>query len=136
MKDIHARAPVDSTAARVTSGGVHYVPKRNAASMSSDVPLPVRVLDASILKNPAFPRELVGAKVGQLTVLGLSVKSDRWVCRCSCGYYVERKAKALRNPHHAASSRCDRCDHVQKLKDRATFIATGSYPDRGTEQTA
>lgn len=118
MKDIHARKPVDQTAARVTSSGEHYepdVPKSNA--YDSDLPIAIA---------PCHPRadNLIGRRVGRLTVIGYhgprlngkgEVISHRWVMRCDCGMWTVRRARAIKNPK-CAEDCCDKCSYVRSVK--------------------
>jgi hypothetical protein len=62
--------------------------------------------------------KLAGRRFGRFIVLGLSVEfRGRWVCRCDCGNYEFRTAKAIRNP----ANHIDRCHPCRK----AYFIMHG-----------
>lgn len=118
MKDIHARKPIDRSAARVTAIGEHYepnVPRANA--YDSDLPIAI---------SPRHPRadNLEGRRIGRLTVIGYhGYKSNskgeiihhRWVVRCDCGTWTVRKARAIKNPKSAEDC-CDKCSHFRSVK--------------------
>lgn len=62
-----------------------------------------------IKKIPYNGLNLVGCKVGRLTVIGMARESKgRWVVRCACGDYEIRTAKAIRNPENKGD-RCSVC---------------------------
>ena len=123
IKDIHARVPVNSTAANVVKPSherdrLHV--DRETTDIRSAVPLPTRSLDG-ILGQPNFI-DLTGRKIGKLTVIGLStlkatkVGGSRWVCRCVCGYYVHRTARVIKSETEYADQACKVCYYVQHLK--------------------
>lgn len=57
--------------------------------------------------------ELVGIKVGKLTVLGLSTeRNSSWVVKCDCGKYTFRTARTIRKRN--SDSACDDCDRQNK----------------------
>lgn len=118
-KDMHARIPADATAARVMQRGVSYVAERaEAAGVCSDLPLPIRA------SGFQCNEDLTGRAWGRMVVLGLARdRRERWVCRCVCGHYVYRKARTIKkaDPDEA----CHACQHVDQLKRKSTWIATG-----------
>lgn len=122
--------PVNATASRVMSRGEHFEYRPHADSSDSDLPLPTRQLTDELRANPAF-RDLTGLAVGRLKVIGLSEKPKRWVCRCSCGRYVLRKAVALISGT-AASAPCDQCYLLAISKKRDLVRRTGKI--RSTEE--
>lgn len=76
--------------------------------------------------------DLTGMTVGNLTVMGLwrdqqdGKNGLLWVCRCVCGWYVTRKAKAIRNPKNAGDC-CERCRQVVFLKRQSLLRDLGFY---------
>lgn len=108
---LHA-APVDRAAARVISKGVQYQP---AARMDCDSDLPLPIIKLTV-KNTNFV-DLTGQRVGRLLVLGISAASlgSRWVCRCDCGHYTIRTARAIKSAENA-QDRCSHCKHLAFLK--------------------
>ena len=122
--DIHSRAPVDRVAARVVfhAGGKYESSKRYVGLPESFVPFPMKPV-------PKNAPALVGRRFGRLTVKGLSLcGSGRWVCRCLCGTYVMRKAKAITNPENWGD-RCSECQHLAYLKREELWRRTGRDVD-------
>lgn len=110
--------PLNTDAAKARDGGgVHWTPELRQApgKVRSHAPLPMRPPP----KAPSCPN-LVGLKVGKLTVIGMAAKrtSDgaAWVVRCVCGYYETRKARVLRRPDYVAEAMCDECRYLSELK--------------------
>jgi hypothetical protein len=122
--------PVNSTAGRVMARGTHFEYKANENSSDSDLPLPTREIDEAVASNPSFVN-LSGMVIGRLKVVGLSTKKRRWVCRCSCGRYVLRKALALTSGS-AASAPCDQCYLLALAKKHDLLRRTGKI--RNTEE--
>ena len=125
MKDIHARTPVDRVAARVVQPGEPYTPDKKVAQTLSDTPLPMRPF-----RRTGSNVNLTGRRAGRLTAVGVSSRRKAngtaiWVCRCDCGRYVERRAKALTNPKNDVDA-CDLCRHAAYLK-RTSFYRTAGY---------
>jgi hypothetical protein len=132
------RRPIDRNAARVLQRGAQYNSEefRNRSEQLSHTPLPLR---------PAVERgsgdDLTGRILGRLTVVGLSARRstkkraagqrDRWVCRCVCGRYCERRAKVIMDEAQADRSQCDECNHSRKLRERGT----GYWGDGAPVQT-
>jgi hypothetical protein len=110
--------------------GIHFEYKANENSADSDLPLPLREIDDCIKENPSFT-DLTGMVVGRLKVVGLSVKNRRWVCRCSCGRYVLRKALAL-TTGTAGGAPCDQCYLLALAKKHDLQRRTGKI--RNTEE--
>lgn len=79
-------------------------------------PLPeVVAIDYSHRANPEFV-DFTGMRFKDITVVGLigrcSGTSAGWLCRCTCGNYLTRKAKALKLMAKNANSPlycCDEC---------------------------
>lgn len=124
MKDLHRRVPVDRTAARVVQPGEAYVPAVKLGTYD------VRDIPPGVRPVPVNGVDLTGLACGTLTVIGLAAAlKGRWVCRCACGRYVVRTAKALRNPENVAQDACPYCLHVRRLRRHSTFQQTGSWPE-------
>ncbi len=125
FRDVEDRKPDDRSEMRtspVVGGTIHIVAvDKPAAVVTSPGPqewpskeLEERFVVPGRLRNvpPDMPN-LTGLKVGRLTVVGLSARlgvTPVWMCRCSCGYYVRRRTKALRN---ATSDACRLCSKVR-----------------------
>lgn len=118
MEEIARRRPVDATAARVTQPGPRGLEIGKRGELCSPTPFPMRPV-------PTQTPDLTGRRCGQLTVVGLAVQQggsgtsgvrSRWVCRCVCGYYAMRKARAITNPDNQVHERCERCRQVANLQ--------------------
>jgi hypothetical protein len=116
-----ASAPLNSTAGRVASGGVHYEPEFKALGREWDAPPRIIRPSKTHLNNPDFT-DFTGKKWGRLTALGMLAEGSGhaaiWVCRCSCGKYVGRRAKAAKNA--APEDRCQSCQHTAMLIQSAS----------------
>lgn len=112
---IAASRPVNQSAARaVSQKGIHYQFKPSTARLHSPDVLPV-----ASTGNPN-DLDLIGVRFGRLTVIGRAAlqnpkKRATYVCRCVCGAYEHRKAKAIQNPLNA-EDRCSSCQHLLKLQ--------------------
>jgi hypothetical protein len=133
MKDIATRRPADKTAARVVSAGPKgYESAKRIVQTCSPTPPQMRDL-------PAGYPDLRGVTHGHLTVVGLSVRkkgdgTGLWVCRCTCGYFVERRTAVLRRAcaiTDRGADRCDRCRQVAYLRRASTRQQLGYHPDEG-----
>jgi hypothetical protein len=130
MKEIARRRPIDRTAARVTSAGPKgYESSKQILQVCSPTALPLRPFPR---RAPSSCRNLAGIVRGRLTVIGLWAENPShhalWVCRCVCGYYVTRRARALTNPRND-KDRCDRCRELVYLRRTSQYIATGQNFD-------
>lgn len=72
---------------------------------------------------PAALRSLLGKKIGRLTVVGClgrlnPKKKAVWLCRCVCGDYTTRGAKAIK-AHSNQNDMCEHCWYLEKVKLRA-----------------
>lgn len=119
MKNLSDYAlPVNATAARVVARGEAYESKKKV--LVTESPFPMRTRPP--LKNSI---DLTGIRQGRLVVVGLSEdKRGVWVCRCDCGVYCHRKAKAIRNPRNHVD-RCEECRHLAHLKRNDHYRRTG-----------
>lgn len=125
MTDFHriiTSVPANAQAARQMGRGVEWTPQRNFNDVLGLAPPEMRgeAFFREQRNNPAW-KDLRGQKVGRLTVIGLTVKkysdgSPRWVCRCACGFYVERKGKTIVKK---LNDRCAQCNYVQYLRTGA-----------------
>jgi hypothetical protein len=112
--------PVDGTAARVVAQGPKgYDSGKKILQALSPTPFATIPLPA----NAPSLVDLTGWRRGKLTVIGFHGKK-RWVCRCVCGYYTLRSARALKNEHNIQDM-CDRCRQVTYLRYRSYFEQTG-----------
>lgn len=122
MKDIHARAPIDSTAARVTSQAPDYQLTEMKTESSWDSELPIAVSSL-----PRFVDDLTGCKLGRLIAIGYhstrrsgqkkKLVHHKWVMRCACGRYTVRTDKAIKaqsDPDHC----CGHCNYMSIVKKR------------------
>lgn len=89
--------------------------------------------------NPEF-QDLTGREFGRLRVIGIfdSIGSPKknaglWVCRCVCGRFETRKAKAVRNPRNA-EDRCQECHQVKYLQDIERKKAIGKIKPVSVEE--
>lgn len=97
-----ASTPLNGTAGRVTSKGVHFEPRTAIPNeVTWDAPPPLARITPTMSRNASFV-DLTGRSVGRLTVLGLTTDGHKearggvWACRCVCGKYVGRRAKSLK----------------------------------------
>lgn len=119
LSEIVKRAPVDRTAASVSSRSLEtaFEPKIADSERFSPTPLLVR-------RNPTFSKkdhDLTGRTFGRFTVAGLSVEGKtsrgygRWVVRCICGWYCVRSTQTLKN-HDSESLMCPRYLRIEKMR--------------------
>lgn len=128
MKDLHARKPVNKTAATVTSRGVHYDPDKIVQTNDSDLPIATRPFTKEELKQKSFV-DLTGRRVGRFSVIGAARDfKGRWVVRCDCGTYSTRRAKSIKNPENV-QDRCEHCRHLAFLKRNELWRRTGKHYD-------
>jgi hypothetical protein len=112
MKAGHER-PINASAARVVSSGENFEYRPLASEICSDLPLP-------LIDLPETFEDLTGFKLGRLTVVGFfSIKKNRWACRCVCGRYCVRLARAIKNP--APDAACAQC-YLQAVSKRHEFL--------------
>lgn len=115
-------SPVNKTAARVIARAAPWAPVKKIQTQDSQLPIPF---------GPVDPKSEVhaGLKRGFLTVLGraegaATVKGAPYVCKCSCGYYTVRRARALKNPANDKDA-CALCLHKQFLARRREYLTFG-----------
>lgn len=114
---ILASAPLNATAGAVTSQSSYEGTEKEVQERSWDGPPALLALPKWVSAQPGFV-DLTGRTIGRLKVLGMlaqkASESERglWVCRCACGRYVGRKAKALKL---GTTDRCDECNYTAHL---------------------
>jgi hypothetical protein len=126
MDDIHARKPVNKTAALVVSGsGYVWEFNCNACHSDSDLPIPFLKFKPPHPNQKQNWTDFTGFNLGRLKVFGVCKnRPSRWVCLCNCGKYTTRTSKALAKS--VAGQRidpdcCQECNRVAEAKrlDRA-----------------
>ena len=127
MNDLHARAPVNRTAAAVVGKGINFVPSIHAPRNDSPAPIPTRAPTAGERKASGFVN-LAGVRFGRMTVIGMARDSKGWVVRCSCGTYTTRLSKSIKNPNNV-QDRCNECRHLAFLKREEHWRRTGRDKD-------
>lgn len=123
---IATSAPLDKTASVVRDGtGEHWDPSVKDGRLHWVAPPPCGV-------RPAHAPDLVGCRVGRLTVVGYYDKGSkngggsRWVVRCTCGAYETRRSKAIRNPRprddgeEQACFKCETLIHARRIQSAAS----------------
>ena len=91
-------------------------------------------LTTMALTRPDGREDLTGRRFGRLEVIGAAVKAPGskapglWVCRCVCGNFVQRRARAVRNPTNSSDG-CERCRQMDFLQRQAEFEALGYNPE-------
>lgn len=127
MDKLH-EMPIDRVAARVIGKGYQYTPQCKGQPVDSDLPIQVMAITNVIHNRQGFT-DLTGQRIGRLTVLGMSSQTpNRWVCRCDCGRYTQRTAKAIKNPENS-QDRCSHCKHLAFLKREDERRSTGKHVD-------
>jgi hypothetical protein len=119
-----ASAPINAQAARDVSPERNgYAPNKRFGGDHWDAP-------PETIRIPWKLESLVGLKVGRLVVTGLldaknlKGKGAKWLCRCLCGNYTSRRAKALKNPANDGD-RCDLCRHNVFLQREQFYLRNG-----------
>ena len=124
--------PIDRVASRVVYGKAeHWTPLRLAENVLDDLPPLVDLSTRrSIELHPDFV-DLTGWRFGCLVAVGLHAEAStttrylnqqkhpenaRWVCRCPCGGYVLRRAKAIKS-NASKVMQCGRCERKRKLRN-------------------
>ena len=87
--------PIDrQTAIAMFAPGEKFEISPKDTRVTSELPLPTRPLTKQALANSAH---IPGTRFERMVVVGLSRDwLNRWVCRCDCGRYELRSAKAIR----------------------------------------
>jgi hypothetical protein len=130
---ILASTPLNATAGAVTSKGYQYTPDKLINQLEWDAPPQMVAVNKTHRRNPSFT-DFTGLKYGRLTVLGMIKDTSasgnagaQWVCRCACGKYVARRAKAVRKA--SPDDRCSICQHNAYL----VRSASGDHARRRAE---
>ena len=124
MKDIHARVPINITAAKVVlSKGEHFDSKKIVKTNDSEMPLRTRPITHELRANKGF-NDVTGHRFGYFTVVGLSRDFRGWVVRCVCGMYSTRHLRSILNPANTVD-KCEQCRHLAHLKNADHWRRTG-----------
>lgn len=123
MNNAHA-IPADIIARRVISKGIDFA-------------VPDKVLQSVVHSRDPLPMEpprnhlqsaIVGTIFGRMRVMGCKPADGRdkamYVCRCTCGAYEYRSAKAIRNPANQSDA-CYACRCIAQRRRNAHWKATG-----------
>lgn len=126
---IVASVPIDKTAARQMSGGIHWTPSVNLGRARAHMDAP------RVRRVPIEGENLIGLRAGRLTVVGAyddpagsKSKGRKWQVRCDCGQYEVRKGRALKqlkNPDEC----CSQCEYLVQIKRHEHFRRFGKWPD-------
>lgn len=120
-RNVIASTPVNSTAGKVMSRGVHWESQRKeggADHWKAPPPL-VRMPKA----RPTF-KDVTGREFGRMRVIGYLGRhkgknsKGRWLVKCSCGDYEARSVKAITNPNNS-SDMCVECRHLEYIKNNS-----------------
>jgi hypothetical protein len=118
LDDLHARRPIDKTAAMVLAKGESFVSKKKIVAVHRDAPIKTK-------PTPYNSEDLTGAQFGSFTVCGLSVNhKGKWVVRCRCGRWSLRRAAAIKNPANEGDC-CEECRQLVYLRRSEYFRRTG-----------
>ena len=136
---ILASTPLNSSAARVTARGEHWVPEAQLPPGLLHWEAPPRTKPfVAPPQDPNHP-DLKGKRFGRFTVVGVldddgggKNRGARWVCRCDCGDYEAKTTKAIRTvlaglaPAEGVGYRCFYCAQWQIVQGR--YKKHGSKP--------
>lgn len=97
---IASSAPLDKTAATVTGAGEAFVPRVALTDYFHDMPETKPILPEH-RQSRCFV-DFTGVVVGRLTVIAMAKKEGKaskasWVCRCKCGGFCRRTARAIKD---------------------------------------
>lgn len=111
--------PVNKTASRVTSGGMHY---------SEKVGHCIRIFEAPphCIPPEKYPHadsfvDYRGARIGRMVVMGYLGKigskkaKASWLLRCDCGAYQASNVKAITQGKDQDKC-CAKCQHNRRIK--------------------
>lgn len=127
---IGASSPLDATAGRVTARGEHWVPDAQMPPGWQHWKSPPVITAFVPNHHEKVSDDLTGKKVGRFTIVGVLGEKGgknagrRWVCKCVCGDYEARSAKALRAAvagivdTSTVSYRCFYCAQWEIAKNR------------------
>lgn len=121
MIAIATRRPVNKLAAMVTSKSVAYKSlfENKSHVFEAEIRPEVRQISTDVRQAPGF-YDFTGERIGRFVVIGMSKKRPRWVVRCDCGKYVERKTSVLKKfKTDASRAMCQYCDyHDQNIRGK------------------
>ena len=122
-----ASVPINKDAGMaVGQSGEHYEPDIGEVRAHHETPPPT-------LPVPAVAAHMIGHRCGRLTVVGFlgspnPKKNAKWLVRCVCGRYEERKHRALMNEINRTQDCCTRCQVERGLKRAEYRRRTGKTP--------
>jgi len=130
---ILASTPMGRTAAFVTSESRdNFVSTKKITQRHSDNPFKMRQATIGEARCHSF-ENLTGREFGLFRVVGIFDYENfqkgkktpfLWVCRCVCGRYETRSARAVRNRLND-QDRCDECRQTETLRARERNKALG-----------
>lgn len=121
------KAPVNKIALRVLGSGVNFEFKNTEPHREESL-TPFPITWGRFPFSDGFIN-LKGRQVGRLTVIGWNDDNGRWVCRCSCGTYVYRKSKAIKNSKNKIDA-CYQCHKLIEVRKKYHFLVTGKDIER------
>ena len=126
MDELHSK-PINKTAALVVSKGYAYSSTKKISGTECSIAFPIENTENH--KRSNYVDDLAGKRFGRLTAKGICVRTrGMWSCRCDCGMYVLRKAKAVKNPNNKLDC-CSECRHLLHLKREAHYRECGKNKD-------
>jgi len=127
VEKIITSKPINKTAKLVTSKGIEYKPNKKITQKHWEV-CPQSKSKPKEIKN------ISGLKFGSFTVVDyFDSNPQRWICRCVCGDYEIRKAKAIINTENNIDS-CDNCRHLRFLQRNDKYRKYGRNIDQELTQ--
>lgn len=132
--------PVNSTAKKVIQKGIHYE-YIVVNAFHQENPHRIRLEKSKILeatKNPSYI-DFTGHKHGKFTVIKF-VGKGKWSCRCECGNYEVRTARAFKN-HIKYKDKfdidmCYSCQDLKRLRNKSSALSQGYDYKNYMEKTA
>lgn len=108
-------APMNRAAALARDGGgTHFTPRAGKVNSARWAAPP------EMRPVPADMHDFTGRVFDRFTVIGLSAMTGktgpRWVLRCTCGYYENRRNRLLVEGTGRAITMCSECDYLEELK--------------------
>lgn len=130
---IAASRPADRNAAAVTAESRdNFTSIKQILRRHSDQRLKTRPPNQAERGSSSF-EDLSGRLFGRFRVVGIfdgegaprgKQATMMWVCRCACGRYQTRTARAVRNPKNTGDC-CDECQQLRYLRDTERKKALG-----------
>ncbi len=115
--------PINSTAGKVVSSGVHFDSSKRIAQLHWESP------PQTILVPREMP-DLTGRKCGLFTVVGLYKRAtngkggSKWLVRCVCGHYETRKSAKITGGNDPNDC-CDLCRELEFHQRRQHYFEHG-----------